>query len=82
MALWATGIVQLPVSQRRLVDFIGAAAVLTILVVWVRSNARSLAVLHDQPPPENRVHVRLIRSRRPPLATIGGPDIMPSRRRS
>jgi hypothetical protein len=41
MALWATGIVELPAADRRLVDWIGGLTVLAVLVGWVRANARS-----------------------------------------
>ena len=85
MALWATGILQLAGSYRRLVDVIGAAVVLTVLVVWVRVNAPLLAAA-TQPDRENRLEdrlrARLIRSRRPPLAALTGPDVQPRRRRS
>lgn len=79
MALWATGIVELPASLRRLIDSIGALTVLAVLVLWVRLNARSLAALSDPPDRDDRVSVRLIRSRRPPLA-VGGPDVKPLHR--
>jgi hypothetical protein len=83
MALWATGILELPDSNRRLVDWIGGLTVLAVLVGWVRANARSLAA---EPHPDRdrrvRLRVRLIRSRRPPLDSIGGPDVERLRRRT
>jgi hypothetical protein len=84
MALWATGIVELPESDRRLVDWTGGLSVLSILVVWVRRNGTALAIA-TQPPDhhsDDPLRIRLIRSRRPPLPEIGGPDIRPSRRRA
>jgi hypothetical protein len=81
MALWATGILELPPSDRRLVDWIGGLTVLAVLVGWVRANAYSLAATGPQLDGDARVGVRLIRSRRPPLASIGGPDLDRLRRR-
>jgi hypothetical protein len=81
MALWAAGIVELPASDRRLVDWIGGLTVLAVLVGWVRVNARALAATEPQSDGDDRVSVRLVRSRRPPLASIGGPDLDRLRRR-
>jgi hypothetical protein len=81
MALWAMGILEVPDTSRRLVDWIGGLTVLGVLVGWVRANARSLAA--EQPADrDDRVglRVRLIRSRRPPLDSIGGPDLERRRR--
>lgn len=80
MALWATGILELPSAERRLVDWIGGVTVLAVLVVWVRVNAGLLATADDQHDRDDRLRVRLIRSRRPPLDAVGGPDIQPLRR--
>lgn len=82
MALWAAGILELPESRRRLVDWIGTFTVLAVLVTWVRRNALSLGMGTDKPDPEHRLRVRLIRSRRPPLDVIGGPEIKPLHRRT
>jgi hypothetical protein len=81
MALWATGILELPPSDRRLVDWIGGLTVLAVLVGWVRANACSLAATEPQLDGDERGRARLIRSRRPPLASIGGPDLDRLRRR-
>ena len=66
MALWATGILELPTSDRRLVDCIGALIVLTMFVVWIRVNAGSLAASNHEPGRDDRLSVRVIRPR-PPL---------------
>lgn len=80
MALWATGIVELPASDRRLVDWIGGLTVVVTLVVWVRRNGAALAYQTELPDHHDPLQVRLIRSRRPPLSEVGGPEIKPSRR--
>jgi hypothetical protein len=82
MALWATGLVELPESNRRLVDWIGGLTVVAILVAWVRRNGAALASQTEPPDHDDPLRVRLIRSRRPPLPEIGGPEIRPSRRRA
>jgi hypothetical protein len=83
MALWALGVIELPVADRREVDWVGGLGVLTILVMWVRANRPSLAAVDAPPPePEGRLHVRMIRSRRPPLPSMDGPEIAPLRRRT
>ena len=80
MAFWAIGILDLPASDRRLVDWIGGLTVLAVLVGWVRANACSLAATEPQVDRDARVRVRLIRVRRLPLASIGGPRLDRSRR--
>jgi hypothetical protein len=83
MALWATGIVELPESYRRLADWIGGLTVVAILVVWVRHNGTALAYRPEPPRhDDDPLQIRLIRSRRPPLPEIGGPEIRGSRRRA
>lgn len=81
MVFWALGILELPSSLRRVVDWLGGLTVLTVLVLWVRANARSLAMENEAPNPGDDVRVRMIRSRRPPVAAIGGPHIRPAHRR-
>lgn len=81
MILWATGIVELSNSERRLVDWVGGLSVLVVLVAWVRSNARTLALTREPLERQEALQIRVIRSRRPPLASIGGPDIRPLHRR-
>jgi hypothetical protein len=81
MAVWATGVVELP-GHRRLADWIGGLTVVTILILWAGRNKTVLAE-HGKPRPRasDRLSIRLIRSRRPPLAETAGPDIRPLRRR-
>jgi hypothetical protein len=81
MAMWAAGVVALPEAYRRTVDLAGASAVLVSLIAWVRRNGGALA--YDQEPRalDEPLGVRLIRSRRPPLPEIGGPEIRPAGRR-
>jgi hypothetical protein len=83
MALWAVGVIELPIADRRAVDWVGGLGVLAILVLWVRANGRSLVAV-DAPPPERhgRLRVHVIRSRRPPLPAMDGPEIAPLRRRA
>jgi hypothetical protein len=82
MALWALGVIELPAADRREIDWVGGLGVLAILVLWVRANGPSLGAV-DAPPPERqgRPRVRGIRSRRPPLPPLDGPEIAPLRRR-
>jgi hypothetical protein len=82
MAVWATGIVELPASDRRFVDWTGGTSVLAILVVWVRRNGVVLGSRTELDPPDAPLQVRVIRSRRPPLPEIGDPEIRPIRRRA
>lgn len=81
MTLWATGILEVSASQRRLVDWIGGLTVLSALVTWVRSNARTLAVTSEPLDRHEGLQIRVIRSRRPPLAAVAGAEIIPLRRR-
>ena len=83
MVLWALGVIELPIADRREVDWAGGLGVLTILVLWVRANRPSLGAV-DTPPPDgqSRLRVRMIRSRRPPLPSMDGPEIAPLRRRA
>jgi hypothetical protein len=81
LALWAAGIVELPESNRRFADWIGALSVVTILMLWVRRNGSALAYRREPTPTTaDPVRVRLIRSRRPPVAEIGGPGMRLPRR--
>ena len=82
LTLWAAGIVELPESNRRVADWIGALSVVTILVLWVRRNGSALAYRREPTTPTNAdpVRIRLIRSRRPPVAEIGGPGMRVPRR--
>jgi hypothetical protein len=82
MGLWATGVLEFPDSRRRLMDWAGTLTVLAVLVAWVRSNALPLALGAEQPNPTDPPHVRLIRSRRPPLEAFGAPDVKALRRRT
>jgi hypothetical protein len=82
MVLWGTGILEFSMAQRRFVDWIGGLTVLTVLVTWVRSNARALAVASERSGRPHRLQVRVIRSHRPPPAPTSGPDITPWRRRA
>ena len=84
MGLWAAGILELPSADSRLVDWIGGVTVLAVLVGWVRANARWLELIEPHADAEAHapLRVRLIRSRRPPLASIGGPDFERSPRRT
>ena len=81
MTLWATGILELSASQRRLVDWIGGLIVLLALAAWVRSNAGTLALTSEPLEGHEGLQIRVIRSRRPPLAAVAGADIVPLRRR-
>ena len=83
MVLWALGVIELPVADRREVDWVGGLGVVAILVLWVRANRPSLVVV-DAPPPERRgrLRVRMIRSRRPPPPSMDGREIAPLRRRA
>jgi hypothetical protein len=81
MALWATGILELPLFDHRLVDTIGTLTILAVLVIWVRMNACSLAASSDEPHHDDGLHVRLIHSRRPSLDPIGAPDVAAERPR-
>ena len=82
MALWALGVIELPVADRREVDWVGGLVVLTILVLWYRANRPSLDVVGTPPERQGRLRVRMIRSRRPPLPSMDGPEIAPLRRRT
>jgi hypothetical protein len=82
MAAWATAIARLPDAQRWLADWGGGLGVVAILFAWHRRNAVALACRRDlSRHGAQRVQVRLIRSRRPPLPDLGGPRLPPSRRR-
>lgn len=81
MAMWAAGVVALPETSRRLVDLAGGIAVLVTLVAWVRRNGKALACEGEPHSHHDALAVRLIRSRRPPLPEIGGPEIRPAGRR-
>ena len=83
MTLWAVGVIELPAADRREIDWVGGLGVLAILALWVRANGPSLGAV-DAPPPERqgRLRVRTIRSRRPPLPPLNGPEIAPLRRRA
>jgi hypothetical protein len=84
MGLWAAGILELPASDRRLLDWVGGVTALVVLVVWVRANARWLALIEPRRDAEARVplRVRLIRSRPAPITPIGGPHLERPRRRT
>jgi hypothetical protein len=83
LAMWAVGVVVLPETSRRIVDASGGIAVLATLVAWVRRNTAALACESESRSSHGPLTVRIIRSRRPPLREIGGPEIRPvSRRRS
>ena len=82
MAAWAIGLLELP-DYRRLADWVGGLAIVTILVVWVRHNGAALArepIARGEG--DDRLEIRVIRSRRPPLPDIGGPEIKAPRRPS
>jgi len=82
MVLWAAGVIELPTADRRAVDWVGGVGVLAILVLWVRANGRLLAAVDASPPErQGRLRVRMIRSRRPPLPSMDGPEIAPLRPR-
>ena len=82
MAMWGAGVVALPETYRRILDLAGGIAVLVSLVAWVRRNATALACAGE---PRGHHHepltMRVIRSRRPPLPEIGGPEIRSGGRR-
>ena len=79
MILWATGVIELPAADHRLVDWIGGLAVLAVLVAWVRANAGSLAAANEPRAHDCSLRVRVIRARRPALPSMDGPDIEPRR---
>jgi len=81
MAIWAAGVVALPETYRRMLDVAGGIAVLVSLSAWVRRNATALACAGEPRGHHEPLTVRLIRSRRPALPEIGGPEIRPSGRR-
>lgn len=81
MAAWAIGLLELP-DYRRLADWVGGLAILTILVVWVRRNGAALACEPiTRGDGGDRLEIRVIRSRRPPPPDFGGPDITAPRHR-
>jgi len=81
MAVWAIGVLELPVADRRAMDWVGGLDVLAILVLWVRANGPVLVASDAPPGRQGRPRVRLVRSRRPPLPSMNGPDIAPVHRR-
>jgi hypothetical protein len=81
MAMWAAGVVALPETYRRIVDLAGGIAVMMGLIAWVRRNAPALACDGEPRAHHEPLTVRLIRSRRPQLPEIGGPEIRPAGRR-
>ena len=81
MAAWGAGILELPASYHHLADVVGGLVVVAILALWVRRNGVALANPRERSRDgEPRLQIRVIRSRRPPLPELGGPQF-PARRR-